>query len=464
MRYLLLMIGLAIFCPTMLPAQTNTHAVPPTRLDSQQKSDSDVILWLRQHALPIKHVGPGGDFDDLQPLKPMLQDVRVVGLGEATHGTREFFLFKHRLVEFLVREMNFRAFAIEAGYASCVSINDYVSGGKITRAQALQSLAFPVWQTEEVAALIDWLRAYNQSVPPERKVQFVGYDMQDSGGPWEVIRYLQNVAPGKASEVMALVKSISSAIQGAMNGSKDPLKALQPQIDNLISYFTQHEADFVSNTSRSEYEEKLHRLRLLAQCADVFSRDWDETRDRYMADNICYILTHQTPGARVAVWAHNAHISTGDANSTPGGGKAMGAFLRQRLGSQYYALGFSFSEGSFQAMTNTPGGGTGYAQYSVGPAGKGTLNWYFAQAGIGNYIIDFRHTPKDESVRQWLASPQPFCWVGGYNVPPNIKELWAAGNFLKSALGKEFDGIAFIQRTTRSQPLPKEEMSQPNPS
>lgn len=75
-----------------------------------------------------------------------------------------------------------------------------------------------------------------------------------------------------------------------------------------------------------------------------------------MADNICYVLNRVPPGARVAVWAHNAHISTGAAISAPGGGQAMGAFLRQRLGARYYALGFAFSEGSFQALTNTPGG------------------------------------------------------------------------------------------------------------
>jgi erythromycin esterase len=310
-----------------------------------------------------------------------------------------------------------------------------------------------------VAALIDWLRAYNLSAPAGSRVQFVGYDMQDSGGPWEVVRYVQRVDPDRAPEFIASVKKISSAIQAAINGSKDQLKALQPEIDHWISYFVLQEARFIYKTSRSDYEEKLHRLRLLAQCADVFSRDWDETRDRYMADNITYALDREPPGTRVAVWAHNAHISTGAASSAPGGGKAMGAFLRQRLGLQYYALGFSFSEGSFEAMTNAPGGGAGYAEYTVGPAGRGSLNWYFAQTEVANYIIDFRHTSKDESVRRWLATPRPFCWVGGYNVPADIKDSWATGNFLKSELGNEFDGMAFIKRTTRARPLPKEALA-----
>src|SRR5205085_813731 len=106
--------------------------------------------------IPIKGVEPGMGWADLQPLKEALADVRVVGLGEATHGSREFFQFKHRMIEFLIREMNFNSFAIEANYATCLKLNDFVLGGKVSRAEALQSLGFAVWQTEEMAALVDW--------------------------------------------------------------------------------------------------------------------------------------------------------------------------------------------------------------------------------------------------------------------------------------------------------------------
>src|SRR6266540_48671 len=88
-----------------------------------------VIRWLQQNAIPIQHIEAGHGFADLQPLKTLLQDVKVVGLGETTHGTREFFQFKHRLLEFLVTEMDFTAFAIEASYASCQPINDFVLHG-----------------------------------------------------------------------------------------------------------------------------------------------------------------------------------------------------------------------------------------------------------------------------------------------------------------------------------------------
>ncbi len=164
--------------PCLLPAQAPSSQEPQAATKEGGKNDEIVIDWLKKNAIPIKSVEAGNGFADLQPLKRILADARVAGLGEATHGTREFFQFKHRMVEFLVREMNFSVFAIEANYAGCLKINDYVTGGKVSRVEALQNLGFDVLKTEEVAALVDWLRAYNQTAPPERKVRFYGFDMQ----------------------------------------------------------------------------------------------------------------------------------------------------------------------------------------------------------------------------------------------------------------------------------------------
>ena len=92
-------------------------------------NEEAVITWLRQNTMPIQHIEAGHGFDDLQPLKALLKDVKVVGLGEATHGTREFFQFKHRLLEFLVTEMGFTALVIEGSYTGFQPINDYILHG-----------------------------------------------------------------------------------------------------------------------------------------------------------------------------------------------------------------------------------------------------------------------------------------------------------------------------------------------
>src|SRR5690606_10323372 len=140
--------------------------------------------------------------EDLQPLKDVLKDVRVVGLGEATHGSREFFQMKHRLTEFLVREMGFTAFLLEASYAACLNIDAYVMRGEGDRAAALASQGFWTWDTEEVTDLIEWMRAYNEQQPDEKKVRFLGYDVQRVNEGITFLRdYLGKVAPSLGGQV-----------------------------------------------------------------------------------------------------------------------------------------------------------------------------------------------------------------------------------------------------------------------
>src|SRR5262245_17273066 len=136
-RFKSLSLSLTLLAATgLLPAQAPSSQDPQAVTKEERKSDEIVIEWLKKNAVSIKSVEAGNGFADLQPLKRILADTRVVGLGEATHGTREFFQFKHRMVEFLVREMNFNVFAIEANYSGCLKVNDYVTGGKVGRAEA----------------------------------------------------------------------------------------------------------------------------------------------------------------------------------------------------------------------------------------------------------------------------------------------------------------------------------------
>jgi len=436
-----------LMAPSLPPAQTHSTQEPQGATKEDRKSDEAIIDWLKKNAIPIKSVEAGNGFADLQPFKRILADARVVGLGEATHGAREFFQFKHRMVEFLVQEMNFNVFAIEVSYAICLKVNDYVAGGKTSRAEAMKNLEFSLLHTEEVAALVDWLRDYNQTAPPEHKVKLFGFDMHtDSGVARPVLDYIHRVAPEKTQEVRETLNKVATAPPKSSKG-------LLREIDKLIRYFALQEANFTYKTSRVEYEENLQLLRILFQVEDVFSQKQYDTRDRYMAENILYLLTRERPGTRIAVWAHNGHISAGNINWMPDGGKAMGAYLRQKLANEYYALGLTFNEGSFQAMADHPTVDTPYAEYTVGPAGEGSLNWYFARPKIGNFMIDFRHTPKDKAVRQWLTTPRGFGDWGGYMIPENYKEIWSAGNFMKSTLSKEYDGMISIERTTRARPF-----------
>ena len=125
--------------------------------------------WVSSNAFRLASVEAGNGFADLAPLKGILADVRLIGLGEATHGSREIFQFKHRMLEFLVTEMGFTVFIIEASFPACLNVNRYVLHGEGDPAEALASMGFWTWDTEEVSAMIEWMRSYNETVPEERK-------------------------------------------------------------------------------------------------------------------------------------------------------------------------------------------------------------------------------------------------------------------------------------------------------
>jgi erythromycin esterase-like protein len=137
---------------------------------------SPVRDWIAGHAIPFATPEAGHGFEDMQPLKQAIGDARIVELGEATHGTREFFQLKHRMVEFLATQMGFTIFGIEANMPEAYKLNDYVLNGKGDPAALIKGLRSWPWDTQEVLAMVKWMREFNAS--GKGKIQFTGFDMQ----------------------------------------------------------------------------------------------------------------------------------------------------------------------------------------------------------------------------------------------------------------------------------------------
>ncbi|HET6263158.1 MAG TPA: erythromycin esterase family protein, partial [Chloroflexia bacterium] len=119
--------------------------------------------WLREHAVPLRTAEPSDDYSDLLPLKELIGDARIVALGEATHGSREFFTMKHRILRFLVQEMGFTVLAFEDGWPEALSVDEYVLGGPGSPEDAVRDLLYWPWETREVVEMVEWMRAYNAS-------------------------------------------------------------------------------------------------------------------------------------------------------------------------------------------------------------------------------------------------------------------------------------------------------------
>jgi len=137
---------------------------------------SSVRDWIARNAIRLTTPEAGHGFDDMQPLKKVVGDARIVELGEATHGSREFFQLKHRMVEFLATQMGFTIFGIEANMPEAYRLNDYVLTGKGDPAALIKGMYFWTWNTQEVLAMVQWMREFNAS--GKGRIQFTGFDMQ----------------------------------------------------------------------------------------------------------------------------------------------------------------------------------------------------------------------------------------------------------------------------------------------
>ncbi|MFE6102896.1 erythromycin esterase family protein [Streptomyces laurentii] len=348
--------------------------------------------------------------------------VRVVGLGESTHGTAEFFRLKHRLVEYLVTAHGFRTFAMEASASAAPAVDAYVRGGGAAAdgAAALAGLGFWIWRTREVLDLLDWLRAYNRGRSAAEQVGFAGIDAQRCAAS---VAYFSSGERGGGAGALAV---LAEAHPGQYPERRDELTAL---VRALVP---------------ADAEGERH-ARILARAADVVTcaspAEVGRVRDGHMTDAVGELLTAD-PDVRIALWAHNGHIAVR--------GASLGARLRERYGSAYYALGLFFGEGAFRARRMWPGPWgprtrrpSPVAVNRVGPPPPGSLEARLGAGGRGPYVHDLR-----ASAESWPHETLASRSYGAY-VARGVYHR----NSMPTTPATEYDGLAYVPLSTPSTPL-----------
>jgi erythromycin esterase len=268
----------------------------------------EIVAWLKENAIPFNTSKAGSGFADLMPLKPIIGNARIVALGEATHGTKEFFEMKHRLLEFLVKEMGFNTFAIEATWPEANLVNDYVHTSAGDPVRLLAGLYFWTWKTQEVLEMIYWMWRHNQNPGGTPKVSFFGFDMQFPKMAMDnVIAYLRKVDPSRFAwaDSLFFCFRVYEANQSNYTNAPQTVKTecrgnSQKVYDDLIS----KRAAYETQSSSAEFARALQSARVALQGEDVFSGNF-AARDRYMAENAGWLLDQAGPGAKIVLWAHN---------------------------------------------------------------------------------------------------------------------------------------------------------------
>lgn len=407
----------------------------------------DIGPWLSANAVPLTTLSADGPLDELEPLRAPLDEVRILGMGESTHGTREFFRLKHRLLRFLVLEMGCTALAMEASESAARAVDAYVHGGPGDAARLLDRLGFWTWRTEEVLDLVEWMREHNRTAPATGRVSFVGVDPQLCADSVAVVRaFLRRVAPER--DATELLDVLSEARPGSR---PDPGQRLRVAAEDLAAFLEGHREELARRATADAADEAVWHAGALARAADLVTRplrtrDVEESalavRDRYMAEAITSLAG--TTGGRIAVWGHNGHVATG---TYANGVLSLGSRLRRRHGDAYYALGLLFGKGSFRARRGDDLEGDAVA-HRVGRGGR-TVESRFAAAVRGDYLVDLRAADPGSAAGRWLRAAHHQRSFGS-----NVPRLTYRFHMAPLVPAREYDGIAFVARSTCSRPLP----------
>ncbi|HLO67204.1 MAG TPA: erythromycin esterase family protein [Holophaga sp.] len=414
----------------------NVVEIPVVRRPSP--AGPEVAAWLTRHAIPLAGSDPTLGLEDLRPIAAGLRGAQVVGMGEATHGTREFFQLKHRLFRLLVEDLGFTSLAMEAGVLEAEAVDAYVRTGVGDPAKALAGLGFWTWETQEVLALVRWMRAYNEDPAHPRKLSFHGLDMQFDDPAWlRAQAWLDRTDTKRGTRLRALRRRMRRL--DPRGGAKGWLELAQ----DLRALAADKRREVPSGMPA---EVPIHSLELLAQWASVKAHPEDPVRyrDTGMAANLQW-LRGRDPEARIAVWTHNGHASFHRESLTHP--LSLGFLARQAWGDAYRAIGFAFQAGWFRAFTFEPPPGR-VRPFHLAANPLGTLDAWLAGAGEPFLALDLRALPEAGPAGAWLATPQRTWSIGA---------VFAQGQdpqyLLAERAGAAYDFLIFVRDTHASLPL-----------
>ena len=425
-------------------------------------SVTETVSWVRDNSFAFLTDDPNVPSSDLDPLRNLVGNASIVALGEATHGTREFFRMKHRMLEWLVREMGFSYFGIEATFPEALDVDHYVQTGEGDPSLLLANLYFWTWNTDEVLELIKWMRSWNAAGRTPR-VHFVGFDMQFPGHALDSVQtFVTRMDSASAVEVQTAygclnqlreypTRTGSAGLEDYPRqtpGYKVECRLALQRVDTLMA---RREAEWGAREGLPKARLVRHMARLVSQWEETNAGDAPSAfavRDRSMAENIAWWHDTQAPGAKMVLWAHNVHIARLRNH--------MGDHLSQRYGPGYLVVGQTFGTGTFNAVR------LGAPIDTLPPLRPHTLATYrdesiesvFLNTGLPRLIFDARRVSPDTTAgSKPLTLPMSIRAIGsGYSPLFNSAVyVWPL------VVRNDYDLLVWFETTTASvlRPFPE---------
>lgn len=393
--------------------------------------------------------------EDLDVLLDQIGDARIVLLGEASHGTSEFYTWRAAISQRLIEEKDFDMIAVEADWEDAYAINTYIRGNSqyTTATDALQEFdRWPewMWANREIADLTEWLRDYN-SGSVEAQVGFYGLDVY---GIWEslnaVATYLEENHPENAQlahavqDCFAPYEGDESAYARATLNSSVNCEPVISELYETIEVLVNED----NNLSREEFN-LLQNAAVVANAETYYrtavrsnATSWN-VRDLHMTGTISRLLEQEGPESRIIVWEHNTHV--GDARATDMADAGMvnvGQLVREEYGADnVHITGFSTYRGEVIAA---PSWGDRSRVMQVPRARRDSWEWLLHQHAPADKIILMNQLSQNSYYQQRIGHR-----AIGVVYNPNQE----SGNYVPSVLPERYDTFIFIDETEALQPL-----------
>jgi erythromycin esterase-like protein len=409
---------------------------------------------------------PVKDANDFDPVVELAADARFVLLGEATHGTHEFYAQRAEITKRLITERGFNAVAVEADWPDAYRVNRYVR--KATDdPDAIHALdgfkRFPtwMWRNSDVVDFVEWLRSHNEALAPgEPKVGFYGMDLYSLRSSMQaVLDYLGRADPDagrRALERYACFDHFADDFQtyGFLTGLGINKSCEREVIDVLVDlesramYAARDDVrigserlfNAVQNARVVKNAERYYREMFLERTST-----WN-LRDRHMVETLEDLSEHlqgQSGRAKIVVWAHNSHV--GDARATTPGDRGevtVGQLIRQKFGGSTLLVGFTTSHGTVTAASDW-GGPT--ERKCVRPPLPGSYEKAFHEAGTPSFLLDWVRRDAPDVVLERLLER-----AIGVIYRPETERL---SHYFYARMFDQFDVVLHFDETSAVEPL-----------
>ncbi len=407
-----------------------------------------------------------GVVEDYDSLLDLIGDRRIVLIGEASHGTHEFYRERARITRRLIDERGFTVVAVEGDWPDAYRVNRYVMGmvGDTDAEAALRGFRrFPtwMWRNRDVLTFVKWLRARNDAqVHPATKARFYGLDLYSLRTSIEaVIEYLDRVDPAEAGRARQRYSCFDHVdAEGQAYGHSLLYRGAAPCENEVVAqleairrrselylrrdgWVAEDELFYAEQNARlvrdaEEYYHQMYR-------AEVSS--WN-LRDQHMAGTLNALVEHldrRSGDTKVVVWEHNSHV--GDARATAMGARGelnVGQLVRQHYGDEAVLIGFTTFDGRVTAASDW---GAPAERKHVRPARPGSHEAMLHAAGLAQYWV----ATADASVHDVLSQPRLERAIGVIYRP----ETELQSHYFEAHLSQQFDAVLHMDRTRALEPL-----------